>query len=156
MKPKHFLQIGMRYTSGCDPMQKIWDRDRKIARYAFGIKIKATRLIFLPASKFYEAEVHLTMRSCLKDDVINSAPIIGKYINKLELYRQCPTRRVKDTKMFDVENTSCVRNFMRVTPVSVIEREPWGAASIIRGVNYGVYICTCSVRSDEYKCKKKR
>ena len=28
-------------------------------------------------------------------------------------------------------------------------------ASILRRVNYGVYICTCSVRSDEYKCKTK-
>ena len=44
---------------------------------------------------------------------------------------------------------------MRVTPVSGIERETWGAASIPRIVNDGVYICTCSVRYDEYKCMKK-
>ena len=44
---------------------------------------------------------------------------------------------------------------MRVTPVSVIEREPWGAASILRRVNDGVYICTCDVKSDEYKCWKR-
>ena len=57
--------------------------------------------------------------------------------------------------MSEIENTSCVRNVMRVTPVSGIEIEPWGAASILRRVNYGVYICTCSVISDEYKCNKK-
>ena len=44
---------------------------------------------------------------------------------------------------------------MKVTPVSGIEREPWGAASILRRVNDGVYICTRSVRSEKYKCKKK-
>ena len=88
------------------------------------------------------------MSSCLQDAVINSAPRIGKYINKLELYRQCTPRRVKDKKMTEIENTSCVINFMRVTPVSGIEIEPWGEASILRRVNYGVYICTCSVRSD--------
>ena len=26
---------------------------------------------------------------------------------------------------------------------------------MIRAVNYGVYICKCSVRPDEYKCKTK-
>ena len=95
------------------------------------------------------------MRSCLKDSFINSEPMIENYINKLELYRQCPLRGVKDTKISEIENTSCVRNFMRVNPVSVIEREPWVAASILLIVNDGVYICTCSVRSDEYKFKTK-
>ena len=41
---------------------------------------------------------------------------------------------------------------MRVTPVSGIEIKPWGAACILRKVNYGVYICTCNVKSDEYEC----
>ena len=40
MKPKHFLQRGSRYTSGCDPIQKFWDRYRKIARDNFGRKRK--------------------------------------------------------------------------------------------------------------------
>ena len=29
------------------------------------------------------------------------------------------------------------------------------AASILRRVNSGLYICTCSVRYDEYKCNTK-
>ena len=78
------------------------------------------------------------MRSCLKDAVINSASRIGKYTNKIELYRQCPSRRVKDTKLSEIESTSCVRNVMRVTPVSGIKREPWVASCIMRKVNYGV------------------
>ena len=57
--------------------------------------------------------------------------------------------------MSEIENTSCVRNVTRFTPVSGIERETWGAASILRRVNDGVYICTCSVRYYEYKCKTK-
>ena len=52
--------------------------------------------------------------------------------------------------MSEIENTSCVRSIMKVIQVSEIKREQWGTASIIIRVNYGVYICTCSVRSDEY------
>ena len=43
-------------------------------------------------------------------------------------------------------------NVMKVNPVSGIEREPWGAACILRSVNSGVLICTFNVQSDEYKC----
>ena len=62
------------------------------------------------------------MRSCLQDSVIISAPEIGRYINKLEFYRQCPPRIVKDTNMNEIENSSCVKNFMIVNPVSNTER----------------------------------
>ena len=83
------------------------------------------------------------MSSCLKYAVINSDPRIRKYTNKLELYRQCPPRRAKYTKISDIENTSCVRSVMKETPVARIEIEDWGAASILRIVTDGVYICTC-------------
>ena len=73
----------MRYTYDCDTVQKLWDRDRKIPRDSFGKKIKSTGFIYLPGSKYREAEVRLKLRSCLQDAVINSAPRIGKYINKL-------------------------------------------------------------------------
>ena len=89
------------------------------------------------------------MRSCLQDSVINSAPRIGKYIDQQELYRQCPPRRVKYSNISEIENTSCVRNVMEVTPVSRIEIEPWGAACIMRRVNDGVFICSCNVQYDE-------
>ena len=125
MKSEYFLQRRMRYTPGCDPIQQMWYRDKKIARDNFGGKMKSTGFIYLPGSNFGEAEGHLTMSSYLQDAGINYAPGIGKYINKLELYIQCPPRRVKDTKMYDIENTLCVRNVMRVTPVSGIEIEPW-------------------------------
>ena len=112
-------------------------------------------IIYPSGSTFCEAKGHWKMRSFLQYAAINSAPRIGTYINKLELCRQCPPRRVKDTRMSKIENISCVRNVMRVTPVSGIEREPWVKASILRRVNDGVYICTCSFKSDQYKCKTK-
>ena len=105
--------------------------------------------MFLTGSYFREAEVHLSMRSCLQDAVINYAPTIGKYIDKQEFYRQCPPRKVKDTNISEIKNNSCVRNVNNVNPVSGIEREPWGAACIMIKVNDGVYICICNVKSDE-------
>ena len=54
----------MRYTSGCDPLEEMWDRENKIARDNFGRKRKKTGFIYLPGSKFREAESHLTMRLC--------------------------------------------------------------------------------------------
>ena len=59
---------------------------------------------------------------------------------------------MKNTNISEIENTSCVRNVMMVTPVSEIEREPWGVAGILRRVYDGVFICTCNVKSDEYNC----
>ena len=41
---------------------------------------------------------------------------------------------------------------MNVTPVLVIEQVVWGAASILRRLNDGVFICTCSFQSVEYNC----
>ena len=45
---------------------------------------------------------------------------------------------MKDTKISEIENNSCVRNVMRVNPESGIEREPCGAACILRKGNDGV------------------
>ena len=86
---------------------------------------------------------------------INSAPRIGKFINKLELYNQCPPRRVKDTNMSEIENFLCVKHVINVTPSLHIEREPWGFISILIKVNDGVYICSCSIKPEEYRCKTK-
>ena len=148
MRLKHLIQGGMIYTSGCDIIHQMWDGYRKKARDNFSRKIKSTGFIYLPGSNVCESEGHLTMRSCLKDSNNNSTPRIGKYINKLKLYRIGPPRRVRDNFVSEIENTSCVRYVMRVTPVSGKEREPWGAACILRIVNYGVFICTCNVKYD--------
>ena len=76
----------------------MWFIDRKITNYTFGRKIKSPGYIYLPEFRYHEAEGHLNLREFLQDAVINSSPGIGKYINKLEFYNQCPPRILKDTK----------------------------------------------------------
>ena len=44
---------------------------------------------------------------------------------------------------------------MTVTPLFNIEREDWGASSILGKFDDGFYICIYSVRSDEYKIQTK-
>ena len=56
---------------------------------------------------------------------------------------------MKDSNISEIENTSCVRNVIKVTPVYGIEREPWGESCIMVIVNDGVFICICNVKSDE-------
>ena len=68
------------------------------------------------------------------------------------MYRQCQPRRVKDTNISEIENTLCLRSVVKGTAIIKIEREHWGAYSILRTVNDGVYISSCSVRSQEYMC----
>ena len=48
-----------------------------------------------------------------------------------------------------------MRSVMHATPVFQIEREPRGAAIMLRTVKGILYICSCSVISDEYMCNKK-
>ena len=60
----------------------MFDRDRKMAKENFSRKRKSTECIYIPGSDFRESEGHLSMRSCLQDAVINSAPRIGKYIDQ--------------------------------------------------------------------------
>ena len=123
-----------------DPLQAMLDRDTKVARHNFGRKRKPTGWIFLPGSGFREAEGNLKMRSCLQDAVINSSPRIEKFINKQELYRQCPPIRVKNSHISEIEDSAYVINVMNITPVLGIEEVPWGAASITRTVNNGAAV----------------
>ena len=57
--------------------------------------------------------------------------------------------------MSEIEDLLCVRTVINTTVVFNIETQPWGARSIPRKVNYGLYICSCSVRSEEYSCNTK-
>ena len=67
----------MRYITGYDPIQQMWDKYRKIARKIWK-KRKSTGYIYLPRSKLRESEGHLMIRPCLQDSAINYAPRIGK------------------------------------------------------------------------------
>ena len=121
MSTEHFFtNTGIRCSPGSYPIQKMWDRDRKIAIDNYGIKGKPTGYIYLPGLKYPEAKVHLELRSGLKGSVINYAPKIGKYVNKHRLYRQCLPIRAKDTKVTEIENTLSVRSVMNVTPLFYI------------------------------------
>ena len=149
-KPKlEILRRVMKYSC-YDPLQEMLDRDMKVARKNFGRKRKPTGCIFLYGLGFCEAEGNLKMRSCLQDDVIGSAPRIGKVINKQELYRQCPPIRVKNSHISEIEAPACVINVMNITPVSGIDEVAWVAVSILRRVNDGVYICVCNVHNVKY------
>ena len=72
------LQRRNRYTSGCEPLQEMWDRYKKKERDNFCRKRRSTVFIYLPGSKFREDEGHLMMSSYLRCVVFNSAPRIGK------------------------------------------------------------------------------
>ena len=62
---------------------------------------------------------------------------------------------MKDTNIIEIDFFKWVRTVMNVTQEFQIEREPWGAASILIKVYDGIYIGPCSVISDEYRCKEK-
>ena len=52
-------------------------------------------------------------------------------------------------------NRLCVKSVTNVTPVFLIEIDMRGVTSILITVNYGVYVCSCSVRYDKYMYKTK-
>ena len=66
------------------------------------------------------------------------------------MYRQLPPIRVKNSHISEIEKCACVTNVMNLTPISGIEEVPWVAASILKTVNDGVYICVCNVQNVKY------
>ena len=64
--------------------------------------------MYLKVSPYRDAEGSSQLRSCLHDAIINSAPRIGIFFDKSELYRQRPPRRVKDTHIKELEKCECV------------------------------------------------
>ena len=86
-------------------------------------KSKPSRYLYLLGFKFFYAERGLDLSSCLHDDVVKSAPCIGKYMNTYELYIQCPIIQVTDTSIHEIENVSCISSVMKILPVLEIERE---------------------------------
>ena len=73
--------------------------------------------IYIHSPQFLEAEGQLELSSFLHDAIIKSVSSIEKYINKNQLYRKFPCKRVKDMIMIEIDNVSCVRNIMTVAPV---------------------------------------
>ena len=63
----------------------------------------------------------------------------------MELYRQCPPRRDKYTHITELEKIECVSSVMTITPLLKIDREKMGAMGILLVIDYGVYVCICTV-----------
>ena len=84
-------------------------------------KKETTRYILFAGTKFCQAEGNLDPVSCIHDDVINS-DTKKNCIIKHELYKEFPTRQVKEINTKEIEATSCFSNSMMITPVLQIER----------------------------------
>ena len=71
-----------------------------IIRWTYSIrKLRATGFMYLKGSLHLDAEGTSQLRSWIHDEIINSALGIAGKIDKLELYRQFPPIRVKDTNI---------------------------------------------------------
>ena len=70
-------------------------------------EINSTGFIYLPGSQFRQAEITLELRSFLHYAIINAEPRILKFVNKNELYIQCPPIYLKDTNLDESKNSSC-------------------------------------------------
>ena len=71
-----------------------------------GRKQRATGYAYINGSLYCDAIGSSQLRSCLHDAIINAAPIIRGNIDKLEFYRQCTPRRLKDTHLKELENAN--------------------------------------------------
>ena len=71
-----------------------------------GRKRRSPGYACLNSSPYSDAEGSSQLISCLHDATINAAPRIGKFFDKLDLYRQCPPRRMKDTEIKELENAN--------------------------------------------------
>ena len=58
----------------------------------------------------------------------------------MELYRQCPPRRVKDTNMKKLENFDCLSSVMTIAQILHIDREKKGAMRVLQVINDGAYV----------------
>ena len=68
-----------------------------MSRTNSGRKRKETGFVYPKGSPYCDAEGSSHLISCMNDAIINAAQRIGRKKINLELYRQCPPRRMKDT-----------------------------------------------------------
>ena len=101
VKPTHFHENRDRRNLGYSSIRQMWDRGMK-RKMEILSKRKSNGYIHLHGSKYSDAEGNLIPRSCLQDAITNSALRIGKHINKIELYNQCPTIIVKDKHISEI------------------------------------------------------
>ena len=107
--------------------------------------------MYLKGSPYRDAEGPSQLRSCLHDEIINDAARIGKQIDKLKFYVQYTPRRVKETKIKELEKWECVSSVMNIAPVLTIEREKNGTMGIVPKIDDGVYVWICTIYTENLK-----
>ena len=88
---------------------------------------------------------------CLHDTVINSAPRIGGGIEKIEFYRQCSPRRVKETEIKELGKCKCVSSVMTIAPVLNIVRETMDTLGIFLNIDDSVFVFICTIYTEVLK-----
>ena len=66
-------------------------------------------------------------------------------LEKMELYRQFPPRRVKDAQLKELGKYECVSSVMTISSVLNTERYKMGTKVILLKIGNGVYVCICTV-----------
>ena len=87
------------YSNRYYVIKNYYIKDTRIHQTYSVRKRRAAGYVYLNSSPYSDAEGSSQLISCLHDSIINSAPRIGGGVDNLELYRQCPPRRVRDTHM---------------------------------------------------------
>ena len=88
-------------------------------------KGRSTCYFYLNGSLYCDAQGSSQLRLRLHDAIINAALRIGGVIDKLEFYRHCPPRRLKDTHMTEFEKCEFVSSVMTIASVLHIHGEKW-------------------------------
>ena len=92
VKPKqkvrklHYFKYQQKYGNRSYVISGYYIKDTRICRTSSRIKRTGTGFVYLKGSPYCDYEVSSHLRSCLHDEIINSAPIIGEIL-KNELYR---------------------------------------------------------------------
>ena len=126
-------------------------KDKRISWTYSGRKQRATGYVYLNGSPYLDAEGLSQLISCLRLDIINAAPIIGGGVDKLELYRQCPPRRLKDTYLKELGKCECLSSLITIVPVLNTERDKMGTMVILLRIDDGFYVCICTVYTEILK-----
>ena len=126
-------------------------KDTRTRRTYWGRKWRETGYVYLKVSSYSDAEGLSQLIFFLHDAINNTAQRMGQKIDKLELYRQCLPRIVKDTYMAELEKCECVLSVITIAPVLNIDREKMGAMVILLVIDDGAYVCIYTAYSSVFK-----
>ena len=145
VRKKYNSKYQLTYSNQYYVMKHDYIKYTRIRRKYSGIKRKATGYVLITGSPYRDTEVSPQLRSCLHDAIVNAAPRTGEKMDQSELYIQCSPIRVKDTEIGELEKCECVSSVMTIACVLHTEREQMGPLLILLRIDYGVYVCICTV-----------